>query len=77
MAGVKTIGAPQIIRSPSGEELVVLPRATMRRSSNAPIMRPRMPMTSLSMILGRQNCQPVTAYCRRRLVLQFFEATAG
>ena len=25
--GVKTMGAPQIIRSPSGEELVVLPRA--------------------------------------------------
>ena len=45
--------APQIIRTPGGEELVVLPRAQYEALLGAPITRPRMPTTSPSTMLGR------------------------
>ena len=49
---------PQIIRTPSGEELVVLPRAEYERSSSVPMKKPRMPRMSPSTMREKPNWPP-------------------
>jgi len=71
------MSAPQIIRTPSGEELVVRPGTNMRHSLSALIARPRMPTMSLYTMPGRPNWLLAVSCCPRRLVLRFFEGRVG
>ena len=70
------MSAPQIIRTPGGEELVVLPRAEYEALLER-AARCREPMTLPSMMLGRPNWLLAASCCPRRSVLRFFEATVG
>ena len=71
------MSAPQIIRTPNGEELVVLPRAEyealLARADHEAEDADDLP----SMTLGRPNWLSAASCCPRRLVLQFFEVTVG
>jgi hypothetical protein len=57
------MSAPQIIRTPSGEELVVLPRAEYEALLARANHKARMPTTSPSTMLGRPNWVQAAACC--------------
>ncbi len=74
--------ARQIIRTPGGEELVVLPGPNTRHCSTAPIIppiekQPRTPTMSPSTMLGRPNWLREAPSFRTRLARRYFAGTTG